>query len=147
MAFDALEAAYAVLYNQPRRVDTAVTTGEPIPHTVFSAFPVYVAALINSLGPFESKSLPSRRTHVLFMRHAEVEACRPAYYAGHLSARFRMECLESTFLLSSIEPAGTDRWTFWDTKVNDTTFQDYSLDTGNTLASYRIWSPIRSDDV
>lgn len=150
VAFDALDGAYAVLYNKARRHDFNVVRGQPIPAITFSTFPAFITILINALGPVQRSDLPSRRTHVPFMNRTSVDAQRPAAYRSFLSARFHEKLAKSKFLTAAVEYHGVASnawWTFWPVPVSNTNVSDISVVPPVNLRTYRVFSPIKYDEI
>ena len=55
VSYSALLATYCVLYNKARRIDPVLTRTPASPTLTFDTFPIYITALINSIGPIQRK--------------------------------------------------------------------------------------------
>lgn len=150
VAWDALSAAYVVMYNKGRRFDYGLFANMPVPPILATKFPIFVSALINSIGPIQRDDVPSRRIHVPYITYNDVNNNRPAGYASHLAARF-VEKFGKTKLLSGIvESNGSESsgwWTIHPLFLRRSMVPDQLVPNAPNYPELALYSPFGYDNV
>ena len=138
VAYDALVNTFAVLYHKGTSKSPAlIPVLGKAPDLILYKLPVFVAELINSIGPVE---IPAGRLHVPYLLFNEVVTQKPQYYNIIHTEVFidQVFQLQSYAMLGvNIMSAESSPW--W-------TFHSYSGRVHNNQQTYTLWSPIQWSD-
>ena len=141
IAYDALLNTYAVLYHKASRVSFGLTGafGQAAPFSN-NEFPIFVTALINSIGPVQFRGVPARGLHVPYLVFTEIEAQTPPKYAPFYVGMFKEAIAQSgSYALGAVDVMTSESspwWTFHTYVERDTVIMD----------KLSLWSPVKFDD-
>ena len=142
VAYDALVNTYAVLYHKGiRESQELLRTLGQAPEVVFYQFPIFVALLINSIGPVVFKEVPARGFHIPYLLFDEVFAQKPRNYSpSHITMFIEKVTQSKKYALLGVNVIvsceSSSWWTFH-------THTHTGPGTDNT-GTYSLWSPVQS---
>ena len=140
IAYDALINARAVSYQKAiREIPDLVRTLGSSPQVMLYTFPIFVAALINSIGPVHFYGLPARGIHVPYLAFDEVFALMPPSYASSHIAMFNEKLYQSrVYALLDVNIRTPESSPWW-------TFHTYPEHVHGNPQTYSLWSPVPWD--
>lgn len=142
IAYDALVATYALLYHKSSRLSVGLLPlfGQN-PTIGTNDFPIFITALINSIGPVQLDDVPARGIHVPYLTWASVTACLPGTYATYRVAMFTEAIARSRqFVSASVDIFSTKSSAWW-------TFHCYPERSRNNILTFSLWSPVKFDSI
>ena len=140
IAYDALVNARAVSYQKAiRESPDLVGTLGIYPQVMLYTFPIFVAALINSIGPVHFYGVPARGIHVPYLAFDEVFALMPPSYASSHLAMFNQKLYRSRVYALHDVNIGTPQSSPW------WTFHAQPEHVHKNTQTYSLWSPVPWD--
>lgn len=140
VSYDALLSMFAVLYYKNLRFeDSSIGFLGSAPPVAAKKFPVFVTALINSIGPVKFDGIPARGTHIPWMSETSVDNVRPNQYQSHYIGMFNNAIVRSAQVaLSSVDLMSSASSPWW-------TFHSYAERERDAIQSISLWSPVLFD--
>lgn len=148
----ALHASYLVSYNKGIKLLPSTFIAAQTPPVSYLTFPIFITALINSIGPIQQDGFPAKRTYVPILRWSQVNNARPAGYNDILVNRFFEKFPKTKYLVGNVEPFGTASqpwWAIWPRNGQPSTMQDEFLEPPNQgyLAAKDLFSPVPYSEI
>ena len=139
IAYDALENTFAVLYHKGTRDhQTLVRILGKAPEVVLYSFPIFVALLINSIGPVKLLEVPYGGFLVPYLLYDDVLAQKPRSYSASHIAMFTDKVRRSSLYAllgvdTAMRPESSPWWTFHPQPERHS----------NKTPTYSLWSPVQ----
>ena len=139
IAYDALENTFAVLYHKgTREHHTLVRTLGKARDVVLYSFPIFVALLINSIGPVKFNEVPAGGFHVPYLLFDDVLALKPrSYTPSHIAMFTDKVRRSSSYALLGVDTAMRPESSPW------WTFHTKAEPRSNKTPTYTLWSPVQ----
>ena len=139
IAYEALLNTFAVLHGKCTRLPGGLVSNlGPRQNVMLHKFPIFVAGLINTIGPVHFDGVPSRGVHVPYLLPDEVFAQIPRSYAASHIAKFNRKLSRSrVYDLLGVHISFGVSSAWW-------TLHAYP-DLDGTTKTYSLWSPVRAD--
>ena len=137
IAYNALVNAYAVSYQKGTHIShNLVRTLGSAPEVTLYQFPIFVAALINSIGPVRFDGVPARGVHVPYLVFDEIVAQVPPSYSLSHIAMFNEKVYRSgSYAMLGVNITALESSPWW-------TFHGHPEHVRDIPQTYSLWSPI-----